>query len=276
MKRGILIFSLVLFQMVLAHSVIAGEAMPKPKSNNPEAQALLDQALEVLKQEYTIPNLDQAISLLEKANQLDPNNHDILVELADKNWQKGDLLPEKTDADFKARKAYFEKGLKYAEQALKIKESAGAHYWFAANLGSSYEHASILSQAKIFPSLKKNCDWIQTRNPEYFYGGAARIWSKVVSKVPDIVLKMVGEDPNQVFGWLEDAIKTEPRYLLNYVYKGQFCWRMGKKDDALSALDYALKQDPSIFTEEVAKNKLALRKAQEMWKEFTGKEYPAR
>ena len=51
---------------------------------------------------------------------------------------------------------------------------------------------------------------------------------------------------------------------------------MGKKDDALSALDYALKQDPNIFPEEVAKNKLALEKAKKMWKEFTGKEYPAR
>jgi len=268
------IFLAILF--LIPAMIFAYEPMPKPKSSNPEAQKLIDQAWALVKKDMTIKNLDRAIQLLEKANQIDPNNHSILVELADYYWQRGDLMPEETKEDYKAREKYFLKGKAYAEQALKIKESPGAYYWYSANLASSHEHKSIFSQVRIFPTLKKNVDWILEKDPNYFYGGAARFWSKVVAKVPTQVMKLVGQDPDEIKLLLEQAIKSYPKYLLNYVYKAMFCWKLGEKEEALKALDYALKQDPNIFPEEVAKNRLAQRTARKLWKEYTGKEYPER
>ena len=267
---------LAVLVIVIAGGLLSAKLMLKPKSENPEAQKLIDQAWALVKADMTIANIDKAIKLLEKANQLDPNNHDILVELADYYWQRGDLMPEETKEERKARERYFIKGKEYAEQALKIKESAGAKYWYSANLASSYEFKSVFAQASIFPTLKKNVDWILERDPDYFYGGAARFWSKVVAKVPTVVMRMVGQDPKEIEEVLQTAIDHFPNYLLNYVYKAMFCWKLGKKDEALKALDYALKQDPNIFPEEVAKNRLAQRTARKLWKKYTGKEYPER
>lgn len=259
---------------LMGSNLFAGEPMPKPKSANLEAQKLIDQALALVKNEMNIQTFDQAIVILEKALKLDPNNPDLMIELANYYWQRGDQMPKATAQDFEARNVYFNKGKAYAEQALKLKECAGAYYWYSANLASSYQNRSVLAQAKLFPTIKKNTDWIDQHDPHYFYGGGARLWSKVVAEVPDALLKMGLADPEDVYRALNDAIKFEPRYLLNYVYKANFCWRMGRKDEALKELDYVLRADPNIFPEELAKNRLAQKEARESWKQFTGKDWP--
>jgi len=271
-KKSVII-SLASLILLAGNHLFAGEAMPKPKSNNPEAQKLIEQALVMVKEEMSIKTFDHAIVILEKALKLDPDNPDIMIELANYYWQRGDQMPKETDKDFEARNVYFNKGKAYAEKALKLKECAGAYYWYSANLASSYQNRSVLAQAKIFPTLKKNTDWIEAHDPGYFYGGGARLWSKIVAEVPDALLKMGLADPEEVYQSLNNAIKFEPRYLLNYVYKANFCWRMGKKDEALKELEYALRADPNIFPEEVAKNRLAQQEARESWKKFTGKDW---
>ena len=75
---------------------------------------------------------------------------------------------------------------------------------------------------------------------------------------------------------LENAIKTEPRFIDNYVYKAEFYHHQEKEKEALDALDQALKMDPEAFPEERAYNRYAQKKARAHWKEWTGKEYPNR
>jgi len=273
-KISAVIISLFALVFLAGSGLLGSDAMPRPKSANPEAQKLIDQALALVKNEMSVKTFDQAIQILEKALKLDPNNPDIMIELANYCWQRGDQMPKATDQDFDARNVYFNKGKSYADQALKIKECAGAYYWYSANLASGNQNRSVLVQARLFPTLKKNTDWIDAHDPGYFYGGGARLWSKVVSEVPEALLKMGLADPEDAYQSLNDAIKFEPRYLLNYVYKGNFCWRMGKKDEALKELDFALRADPNIFPEELAKNRLAQKEAKESWKQFTGKEWP--
>jgi tetratricopeptide (TPR) repeat protein len=246
----------------------------KPVSKVAQAQDLIDKGWAAQDQDMGIKQIDETIKNMEAALKLDPNNQEILVELADEYYQRGDQMPMGSDENFAARAKYFEKGLSCAKRAMVVKETAGAHYWSATNLAALNENNSIVSQAAIFPELNSHMDWITAHDKNYKYGGSARFWSRVTTRVPGLVIKMVGEDVNRIFAELEDAIKTEPRFLDNYVYKAEFYQNRGKTDEALASLDQALKMDPNAFPEERAYNRYAQKKAKEHWKEWTGKEYP--
>jgi tetratricopeptide (TPR) repeat protein len=270
-RRGLTALS-VLIAIALAGASLAREPV-KPGSGNPEAQALIDKAWKAVEIDLTTQTADEAIKYYEHALKLDPDNPEMMVALADECWQRGDQMPRETDHEFDARNVYFEKGLEYAKKALEIKESAGAHYWYCANLASSYESRSAFAQAGIFLDLNRRMEWIQENEITYLYGGYARFWGQVLSRVPGLVIKLTGEDPDRVYAELENAIKIEPGYLLNYTYQGEFLHRMGKEEESLEALKKAIEKEPGVLPKELAKNKLAKKRALEDWKEFTGNQY---
>jgi len=274
-KRGMMAMVAILAALAFSPAVNAREPK-KPLSAKPEAQALMDQAWAGLDEEMSLKTIEQAIVLEEKAVKLDPDNADFLAELADEYWQRGDLMPKTSDADYAARKVWFQKGLDTAGKSLAVKETAAGHYWAATNLAAVNENASILKQASIFLDLAKHMDWIDQNARGYKYGATARFSSEVSVRVPAAVIKLVGQDPNQNYQRLEAAIKTEPRFFQNYTYKAKFQYHQGKKEDALNTLDQVLKLDPNAFPEERAYNKFDQGRARAYWKEWTGKDYPQR
>jgi tetratricopeptide (TPR) repeat protein len=274
--RGMRLFvAIVAVALVLAGSAAAREPK-KPASKNPQAQALIDQAWAAQDQNMTLKEIDQSIKLLEQAVALDPQNDLLLVELADEYYQRGDQMPRGSDTNFAARNKWFAKSYATAQKALKIRPSAGAHYWMAGSLAAQNENASVLSQARIYPELKSHMDWISAHEKTYKYGASARFWSRVISRIPGVVVKMVGEDPNRIYGELQMAIKAEPRFLDNYIYQAEFLHNQGKDKEALDTLDKALKMNPEAMPEERAYNRYAQKKAKAYWKEWSGKEYPNR
>lgn len=246
----------------------------KPKSSNPKAQELIDKAWDAVGTDLTIETADRAIGFLDEALKINPENPEILVAIADECWQRADLMPKKKDEDYKARNFYFNRSMDYAKKSLEIKETAGGHYWYCASLASAYENRGTFAQAGIFLDLNKHMEWIQENDITYLYGGYARFWGQVLSRVPSVVVRIVGEDPSRLYAELENAIKIEPGYLLNYTYQGEFLHSMEKKEEALEALKKAIEGDPNALPQELAKNKLAQKRARKDWKEFTGKEYP--
>jgi tetratricopeptide (TPR) repeat protein len=274
-RRPGFFFLLMLFVLAGAREAETREPV-KPTSGNAKTQAWVDKAWAALDEEVTLLTIDEAIGCLEKAVALDPANAEILVELADEYYQRGEQMRRDGKQDFDARAAYFVKGRETAERALALRETAGAHYWVAVNLAASFENRSSLRQVTIFPRLDEHMDWIQTNDRSYKYGAISRFWSRVVTRVPGVVVRMVGEDPNRIFEALDEAIRIEPRFVDNYLYKAEFLHHMGRQDDALRVLDQALRMDPEAFPSERAYNRYAQRKAIVYWKEWTGKEYPER
>lgn len=266
---------LVIVSYVLPLAVHARETK-KPGSENPEAQEWVDMAWSSLEYEMNIDQIDRAIECLEKAVALDPGNQEILVELSDEYYQRGNRMPRGSDAEYDARNVYFKKGLESAREALEIKEAAGAHYWIAVNLAAGSENKSIIRRASIFPKLNKHMDWVEQNDRNYKYGAVVRFWSRVVTSVPGVLIKMVGEDPDRIFHELEEAIRIEPRFLDNYVYKAEFYYHMGRKKEALDVLDQILGMDPEAFPQERAYNLYAQSKGRANWKAWTGKPYPNR
>jgi len=268
--------TLCLTLVVLLCSPPAPEAREpfKPSSGNPEARQWLDRAWAALDREMTLKEIDEAIACLERALALDPENPEILAELADEYYQRGEQMPRGTEDEVRARAAWFGKGLKAAEASMKIRETAAAHYWSAVNLAAASEHQSVLKRASIFPRLNRHMNWIETHDRHYKYGGIARFWSKVVTRVPQVLVKMVGEDPRRVFAALEEAIQAEPRFLDNYLYQAEFFYHMGKKEEAVEVLDRLLRMDPEALPEERAYNRYAQKKARENRRAWTGRDTP--
>lgn len=249
--------------------------LSKASSKNPEAQKLIDKAWGL---EHTDSNAEiyrQCASLLEEADKLDPNNPAILIELARYYWNYGDQLPKQTPEQRKILMGIYAQGMDAAEKSLKLKESVGAHYWFAVNKAAGLEFASVFAQAAAFPSIYKHSDYVTNHDPSYYYGSNGRLWSEILARVPRKAVELVHWNVQAVVDEIDKSIKIEPRYLDNYVFKARFIYvYFGKKEETLKLLDYVLKQDPNVFPEEVTANKVAQRKARELWKKITGKEYP--
>jgi len=264
-----------LVALLVSGSALAGP-LPKPTSKNPEAQKLIDQAW-VLDHADSSPAIyKQCLDLIEKADQLDPNNPAILTELSRYYWNYGDSLPKATKEQQKTNEGIYAKGLAAAERSLALKEDSGNHYWWAVNKSAGLEFSSIFAQAAAFLTIKKHSDWVTDREPTYYYGAPGRLWSEILVRVPKVVVEMVRWDVQEAVDLINNAIKEEPRYLDNYVYKARFYWKYFEdRGEALKDLEYALKQDANtLMPGEASANRVSQRDGRELWKQITGKDYP--
>jgi len=274
-KMRTLALVLGLFVVLVGGQAFAGPLL-KPGSKVPAAQDLIDQAWNSYKADSGAATCKKCYDMLEQANKLDPNNPGILNELARYYWEWADQQPKATKEQQAILVAVYKKAQGYAEQSLKLKETSGGHYWWAVNRSSSLEFASIWDQAKAFPAIKKNSDWVSDHEPTYYYGATGRLWTEILSRVTKAVVKIVG------FKYVQDAIdqinlaiKEEPKYLDNYLYKARFTHVYYNNDpEALKLLDYELKQDPNTLPTEVTANKTSQENARELWKKITGKDWP--
>jgi tetratricopeptide (TPR) repeat protein len=264
--------------MAAAMMLLAGPALArepaKPKSANAEAQKLIDQAWAALDQDMTTANIDAAIAKLEAAQKLDATNDGLLIELADECFMRGYLMPDGNDAEITARNAFFQKGYDTAEAAFKIKESVGAHGWMAANLGALKQHDNPISQAGILPEIKKHLDWIAKTDKAYKYGLVTRFWVGMLSRAPAALLKLLGQNPDQILADLDQLMAKHPGYLENFLYKAELYQSMGKTAEAKELLDRVIKADPNAMPAELAYNRFVQKTARAYWKKWTGKDYP--
>jgi len=263
--------------ILMSAQILAGP-LQKPISKNPEAQKLIDQAWALDHSDSSAEIYKRCIELMEQADKLDPNNHMILSDISRYYWNYGDKLPKQTKEQQKFLEGIYAKGLAAAEKSLALKETPAGHYWWAVNKAASLEFSSIFAQAAGFLPIKKHSDWVTDHDPNYYFGASGRLWSEILTRVPKVVVEMVRWDVNDAVQLINDAIKEEPRYLDNYVYKARFYYNyFGDKEEALKNLEYALKQDANtLMPSEVTANRVAQKDGRELWKKITGKEYPAK
>lgn len=260
----------------LSFTALAG-GLAHPSSKKPEAQKLIDQAWTLDHTDSSAAIYKQCYTLMEQADKLDPNNPTILIDLSRYYWNYGDNLPKQTSAQQDGLEAIYAKGQAAAEKSLNLKETSGAHYWFAVNKASGFEFSSMISQAAAFPSIYSHSQWVTNHDQFYYYGATGRLWSEVLCRVPKKVVEMVHWNVQEAVDDIDKAIKNEPRYFDNYLYKARFFFvYFENKAEAIKLLDQMLKMNPSVFPEEVTANKCSQRDARELWKKITGKEYPAK
>ncbi len=278
MKKRVLLSVMVMVAMIglMALPAVSGP-LPKPTSQNAEAQKLIDEAFELDRSGSSAEISKKCYQLMEKADKLDPNNPSILNDVARHYWMYGNHLPKVTDGDKEKLEDIYAKGLNAAEKSVKIKETTGGHYWLAVNKAAGLEFSSIFSQAAAFPSIYSHSEWVKNNDAQYYYGASGRLWSEILVRVPKAAVELVGWDVQEAVDTIDEGIKVEPRYFNNYLYKARFInTYFGNKDEALTMLDEMLKKDPGIFPEEKMDNEICQEDAKELWKEITGKDYPAK
>jgi hypothetical protein len=273
-------FRLSLLTLGLALILLASQAFAggliKPTSKNPEAQKLLDQAWNLYKADPSAKGYKECLGLAQQADKLDPNNPYILAEISRYYWEYGDKLPKQTKEQKKFLTDLYIKAMDAAQKSIALKETVEGHYWLAVNKAASLEFEGILSQAAGFPMIKKNSDYVAKHNPQFYYGANGRMWLEIIIRIPRVVVKMINWNVGEARDINDSAIKEEPHYLDNYIYKARFVYKYdGNKEEALKLVDYALKQDAgAILPGEVSANKAAQKNGRILWKQITGKEYP--
>ena len=242
-----------------------------------EAQALYQQAKDLLHERLDDAALREAIGILEKASQLDPNSEAIWIEIAWRYWMVADALPKKTGAQKEVRLKLFEKGMAAGGKAKALNpRSVGGLYWYTVNMASAGEMRGVLSSLSMGGTLFGNMSRVDRRDPYFLYGATRRFGSELYVRIPAFLSRQFGFTSEYVVEDLQANVERWPNYFDNYNFLARVYWWAEDKENALKQLEYVLGHDPAAMPEEQAENRRQQDFARQMWKEWTGKEYPGR
>ncbi|HUT56226.1 MAG TPA: hypothetical protein VM658_22735 [bacterium] len=265
----------------LAGLLLVALSINSPRAQNQDAGSqagkLYGQAMAMLKDSLDNKTITQALALLEKAAELDPDSEETWTQIAWRHWMLGDDMPKSSGDEKQARLKLFEKGMAAAEKAMALNpRSVGGLYWYTVNMAAAGEMRGILSSLSMAGTLFGNMSRVDRRDPYYLYGATRRFGSEVFVRVPAFLTAQFGFKPEYIEEDLQMNIEKWPNYFDNYVFLARvYLWEKNGQT-ALEPLDYVLSHDPASMPEERAENLRQQGTARLLWKEITGKEYPAR
>jgi hypothetical protein len=266
--------------VLLTGTLPGAKALACPADAKAKADALYKEANDLYNDRLDHPdNPRAALAKSEEAVKLCPDHAAAWAFVAALDWALGEALPKQTKADKQKRIEWFTKGEAAADTAMKADpNNADAIYWKASNMAAAADMKGWASSVWMLPSLIKYMDTIDKKDPHYGYGATKRFWAEVMSRVPLSLSDKFGYDPHKdVVDPLEAEIKREPRYLPNYIFVARALHTMGKPEDKQNALDHlraAITGDPNALPDQKPDNAAYQRIARELWKEWTGKDYP--
>lgn len=134
-----------------------------------------------------------------------PNSSDptVLLKVAGLYLDIGDdLLVDQAE-----RKTAYEKGSRFAAQALKLHEAnARAHFLYAANLGKAVKLEGVLAAASTINTLKFHAQRaLELQND---YAPALHMMGTILEKVPGFL----GGDSVAALDYLQQAVAAQPNY----------------------------------------------------------------
>lgn len=255
----------LLFAIALGLGLLAATT----PENRTKSEALLKEANAVLVGR-TDKDLQAARLKAEEASRLCPDCVGPWLLLSEIYWNIGDRSTDQAQ-----RAQWFAKGEAAGDKAMALDpKSAGPLYWKTTNLASASDLKGWSASLWLFPTLLKNMEEVDRRDPHYYYGATERFWAEVLNRVPLFLADRFGYKPADVARDLDAEIKREPRFFANYTYAARLYWKMGQKDKALERLAYVLSHDPAALPEFRGDNQQHVLLAKKLWKEYTGRDYP--
>ena len=248
-----------------------------PASANVEAQKLYEEAVTLVKESLDAEHLTKALALLDRAARIDPKSEAIWVEISWRCWLLGEDSSKESKKDRKLRMEIFEKGLAAGENAMRVnKNSVGGIYWYTVNLAARGEMQGVMSSLALTGIMLINEGRVDRLDPDYLYGATRRLLSEIFVRVPGWLAKKFGFKPQLVEEDLLENIEKWPYFFSNYTFLARVYVWAKDKEKALDQLDFVLKGPADRMPEEKSENEREQGIARRMWKEYTGKEYPAR
>lgn len=243
------------------------------------AKELLLQA-DIMWAERAQPNkLAEALTIYEKAFELEPRNPKLLLRLTRGWYFHGDAhSSEKT-----TKIERWEKAITYGKQCLALNEEFASRiaagekpkdaitsttiddmpcmYWIASAIGKWGKIQGIAKTLGNLPTVKAYVARVEELNPSYFYYGPARYWGTYYAVVPSFA----GQDLELSAEYFEKSIAGSPDYLAT---RGLRAENLAVKlqdvgmfmDDIAFMLDYDVTTIPELMPE----NTLEKLKAQQL------------
>jgi hypothetical protein len=148
--------------------------------------------------------------------------------------------------------------------------------WVEIAWRSWLEMNGVLSSLALTGTLLVNKGRVDRLDPDYLYGATRRLLSEVFVRVPGWLAEKFGFNPHLVEEDLLANIEKWPYVFSNYTFLARVYVWAKQKEKALDQLDFVLKGPADRMPEERSENEREQRIARRLWKEYTGKEYPAR
>lgn len=190
----------------------------------------------------------QKVRKLIDERELDEDNmetaHEELVELieedAECDWAYG-LLAEiyywsGEYADAEDKLFYYDKGVEYGEQGVKVNEnSLEANFWLAVNYGSYGQEKGIMKSLSLISPIKTCAERVLELDESYFYGGPWRVLGRLYNKAPGFPLS-IGSN-KKALECFEKALEFGPKFYLNHLFIAELYISERKKDKAREHLE---------------------------------------
>lgn len=181
-----------------------------------------------LNRSESMDSVNKAIELWQKAAQLEPKDAEPSYKVAMGYYYLGRFTDDK-----QRKMELFTKGKEWGEEAVKRNpQSAGAHYWLAANLGKWAQAHGVMKSLKSKGEIESNLLEVKQIDPTYYYGGADRILGRMYYELP----KILGGGKKKAEEHLRASLKIAPDYSMTLVFLAELLADSGRKDEAKTVL----------------------------------------
>jgi tetratricopeptide (TPR) repeat protein len=158
----------------------------------------------------------------------------LLSRLARVSFVVGDLAPQAQ------RRAYYEKGLAYAERLTREHPGdAAGHYWQALNLCGLAEVGGKLKGYRLLPRILEELQRALARDETYDLAGAHRVLGRIYYEAPGRPFS-VG-DLKKSLAHLTAAVRLAPENSTNHLYLAETLLRLNQPEKARRELEQVLR-----------------------------------
>jgi tetratricopeptide (TPR) repeat protein len=207
-----------------------------------QAEAVVEQANALLATKQ-LPNIQQAIELLETALADEPQNGDVLWVLAKAYLYLADRTTDQ-------KLALYEKGKAYADQAVEVApNNPHCHYWQGALMGRIGQTRGVLNSLFMVKPLQETMELVLELDSNY--ADAHYVLSNLYDQAPGWPLSIGNK--NKALEHIEKALAIDPD---NPEYKVQYATVLlshKRRDEARTVLMEAF-ESPEMEIDEILRN----------------------
>jgi tetratricopeptide (TPR) repeat protein len=193
---------------------------------------------EALKEEgerlYRTPHLtparfEEAIRMYEKALALQPDDYEVLWNLAKLCQFYGQSLPQ---AQKQKKIDIWEKGRMYGERATETNpDGKEGHFYYMSNLGSSVQIKGKLTSLWNLRTIKREMDRTLELDPDFPPALVAR--AQYLTQLPGLF----GGDEEEAMRLYRRAVEKDPGYYIAYYYMAELDAGDGRYNEAVANLN---------------------------------------
>lgn len=196
-----------------------------------------------------------------KLSSAGPDRPEVLARLARVAFLLADNLPSPR------REVYLEKGRHYSELLLTEQpQRVEGYYWSSLTLCGTAKTCGAGRALRMLPEIEARLERAAALDPAYDQAGPHRVLGRLYSEAPPWPIS-VG-DLSKSLDHLRQAVRLAPKTSTNQLFLAETCLRLGRKDEALRALEAVLAAtDHPVWPRGLAEDR---RKAELLLKEAKG------